>query len=215
MQSEKKKSPVKAQQIWGQWIWAMSLILVLFASGRLAADEPTSVSSEAASPPGTIEFVGKNLIANAQGTFHRWRVVESAIDFKNASDTAALESGYVVVEVDLSSIDTQNESRDEHLRTADFFDVEQYPIATARGYGLKAIGQSEAGLPRYSISFDLDLHGVRKTVEGEVELTSREPLVVEGDLELNRVDFKIGSPASRWNPMSIKEIIPVHFRVEL
>ncbi len=199
------------------WIWMLGLFLFLGVAGRLAANDPTTALPEADTPPGKIEFVGKNLIANAQGTFHQWRVVEKAIDL------SALESSYIVVEVDLSSIDTKNESRDEHLRTADFFDVEKYPTSTARGYGLKPLvpspspssGDSEAGLPRYSISFDIELHGVSKTVQGEVEWVGRAPIVVEGHLEINRVDFEIGSPASRWNPMSIEEIIPIHFRVEL
>ena len=207
MQAEKqaeKRASVKLP-----WTWVMGLFLVLGMSGDVFADESETSAREAIAPPGTIGFVGKNLIANAQGIFHGWSVIEHAIDL------SSLESSYVVVEVDLSSIDTKNESRDEHLRTADFFDVEKYPTATARGYGLKSLGDSEAGHPRYGVSFDIDLHGVSKTVEGEVELIGRAPIVVEGALEIDRVDFGIGKPASRWNPMSIKEIIPIHFRVEL
>jgi polyisoprenoid-binding protein YceI len=195
-----------------RWTGLLGLFLLLSVSGRLAADPSSSAVSAvpaADEPPGTIEFVGKNLIANAQGTFHRWRVLDKQVDF------SAVESSSIVIEVDLASIDTQNSRRDEHLRTADFFDVEQYPTAIVRGYGLKAIGESEAGRPRYSLSFDIELHGVKKTVQGEVELMESNPAVVEGDLEINRVDFGIGNPASRWNPMSIKEIIPIHFRLEV
>ncbi|MFK7897870.1 MAG: YceI family protein [Myxococcota bacterium] len=174
-----------------------------------AAEEASSPS--AVTPPGKIEFVGKNLIANAEGTFHRWHVVEKQIDL------AMPDKSYVVVEVDLSSIDTKNESRDDHLRTADFFDVETFPTARVRGYGLQATGETEAGVKQFSLSFDLDLHGVKKTVQGEARLLETSPTGTrfEGDLEINRVDFGIGSPASRWNPMSIKEMIPIHFEVEL
>lgn len=192
-----------------KWVWVIGMVLFLSMSGRTGAEDAAAATPESESPPGQIEFVGKNLIANAEGTFHAWRVVENEVDFSELSTSS------VTVEIDLSSIDTKNKSRDDHLRTADFFDVEQYPTARAKAYNLVQVGESKAGRPRYSISFDIDLHGISKTVQGEAELVEVSPAIVEGDLEVNRVDFGIGEPASRWNPMSIEEIIPIHFRVEL
>ena len=77
------------------------------------------------------------------------------------------------------------------------------------------VGENAMGKSLYSAQFDLDLHGVEKTVEGEIVLLGFEPLVVEGKLTIDRLDFGIGSPPSGWNPMSIKPKIPVRFRLSL
>lgn len=41
------------------------------------------------------------------------------------------------------------------------------------------------------------------------------PLVYEGNLVINRLDFGVGAPPSRRNPMSIDAEIPIRFRIEL
>src|SRR5262249_23207819 len=42
----------------------------------------------------------------------------------------------VTAEIDLSSIDTGNDQRDAHIRSADFFEVETYPVMTYRSTGV-------------------------------------------------------------------------------
>ena len=44
----------------------------------------------------------------------------------------------VKAEIDLSSIETGAEQRDGHLRSPDFFDVEQHPLMTYRSTGIRA-----------------------------------------------------------------------------
>lgn len=173
---------------------------------------PTAPAEEGsgveASPPGRIEFVGRNAFATANGVFHVWRIVESRIDPVNPADSWAL------VEVDLASVDTGNERRDAHLRDPDFFEVETFPTARVRVHTARPAGESEAGQPLFLARFDVDLHGVKKTLEGELELVGSDPLAFEGWLVIDRMDFGVGSPHSRWNPLSIREEIPVRFRVE-
>ena len=60
-----------------------------------------------------------------------------------------------------------------------------------------------------------DLHGVQKTLEGEITLVSESPLAFEGGLVIDRLEFGVGAPPRRWNPMSIEAGIPIRFRVEL
>jgi polyisoprenoid-binding protein YceI len=156
-----------------------------------------------------LEFEGKNFFATAKGTFHEWRILESRIDLE------ALEDSFAVVEVILGSVDTGIDRRDEHLLTADFFEIETFPVATARAHSLVAVGESEAGAPRFTAQFDISLHGVEKTLPGEVELVSETPIVFEGTLVLDRTEFGVGTPESRWNPMSVDSEIPIRFRVEL
>lgn len=157
----------------------------------------------------SITFTARNLFDTANGSFHSWRVTEARID------PAAPAVSFVVVEVDLASVDTGNEDRDEHLRTADFFDVKTHPTARVRAHGVEPAGAGEDGLERYRASFDIDLHGVQKTLPGEFTLVSREPFVVEGEVVMNRLDFGVGGPQRFWNPLSITEEIPVSFRAAI
>ena len=46
----------------------------------------------------------------------------------------------VSAEIDLSSIDTGNEQRDAHIRSADFFEVETHPTMTFRSNGVRQDG---------------------------------------------------------------------------
>ena len=69
-----------------------------------------------------VQFSVKHLgISTVRGTFDAF---SGSIDEENGQATA------VTVEIDVASLDTGNEQRDGHLRSADFFDVENHPKAT-------------------------------------------------------------------------------------
>src|SRR4051794_14561956 len=51
-----------------------------------------------------------------------------------------LADANVTLEIDMKSIDTDNEKRDTHLRTPDFFDTEKYPAATFTSTSCKKDG---------------------------------------------------------------------------
>lgn len=188
--------------------WAAALALAIGLIAPLAS----FAEGETASPPGKIEFVGHNLFGDADGTFHSWRVVEHNLSEATGGSLGELE---VVVEVDLASVDTGTEGRDDHLRTADFFEVETYPVARVRAGGLTPKppqeDQAEDPRPEFSALFEIDLHGVTRTVVGTVWLASETPPVFEGELVIDRTEFGIGDEPSFWNPMSIDAEVPVRF----
>ncbi len=157
------------------------------------------------SPAGTITFEGKNLFGTAKGTFHRWRIAHAEVDRSQP------EKGVVVVEVDIESVDTGIGRRDKHLRSDDFFDVASYPKATVRVHSTRPDGQSERGNPRYTAKFDVHIKEVEMSLEGAFEVTSLDPPTVEGELTIDRVEFGIGGPYRRWNPMSVKREVPIRF----
>ena len=69
----------------------------------------------------------------------------------------------VTASVDAASIDTNDENRDAHLRSADFFDVETYPTIDFVSTGVRY----EKG--DFLVDGDLTMHGVTKPVTFELE----------------------------------------------
>ncbi len=186
-------------------------LAILFACAgvvtSVVAEEPKVESAPA--PPGTLEFIGKNAIMKAKGTFHEWRVVESSVDMD------AIGDAFVVVEVQLASVDTGIERRDDHLRDPDFFEVDTYPVAMVRVHSPRPIEDEFSEQPRFAVRFDVNLHGVDKTLDGEIVLIDTNPLVFEGSLTIDRMEFGVGPKPGFWHPMVPKAEIPVSFHVEL
>jgi polyisoprenoid-binding protein YceI len=69
----------------------------------------------------------------------------------------------VNVTVQMASVDTGNADRDGHLRTNDFFDIDNHPTMTFASSRIVADGDD------YKLIGDLTVKGVTKTVEFEVE----------------------------------------------
>lgn len=170
-------------------------LLVVFCAGIFGI---AATSGERAATS-KINFVAKNAIATANGEFHKFQITDRHI----ALD--ALGESFVVVEVDVASVDTDNKDRDDHLRTADFFEVERWPLAKVRVHSAERI----EGM-RYRAKFDVSIRDAQKTLDGEFEIVSEDPLSVKGSLVIDRMDFGIGTPKT-WNPMSITNEVPVTF----
>jgi polyisoprenoid-binding protein YceI len=95
--------------------------------------------------------------------------------------------------VDLSSISTGNTDRDAHIRSADFFDVDQHPTLTYRSTGVRADGDG------FVVDGELSLHGVTKQVPLVLEVNGFQATTPFGDTragftattEIDRRDFGI------------------------
>lgn len=106
-----------------------------------------------------------------------------------------LESS-VEVAVQLISIDTRDAGRDEHLRSADFFDTANHPTMTFRSTGVR-----ETGGGRYAVDGELSLLGITKplTLDATFDGSARDPWGGEragftATAELDREDFGL-----TWN----------------
>lgn len=105
-------------------------------------------------------------------------------------------ASHVDVTIDMASIDTGNEGRDAHLRSADFFDAAQYPTATFTSTNVTAVGGGE-----YRVTGTLTLHGVTRELTLQVAAEGPHPDVqgirrfgFEITGSINRKDFDLG-----WN----------------
>ena len=180
------------------WLGAGLLAVLLLGS-------PSWADDTWAAPAGSrIEFVGTNLLFTADGVFRRWRVV----DFRAVP--SALGEGFLEIEIDVASLDTGIERRDEHLRSGDFFDVTRFPTARVRVQEIQ-----RAPDDGYRARFDIRIRDVEQSQQVEFELLGTTPLTVAGELTLKRSNFGMGSPPSRWNPMAVEDEVLVRFHAVL
>ncbi len=88
--------------------------------------------------------------------------IEGSIQIKEATLIPPDEdfSGATVFLVaDMSTIDTDNDDRDEHLRSADFFYTEKFPDMTFRSESFKKVADN-----KYTVAGALTFHGITKVV---------------------------------------------------
>ena len=107
----------------------------------------------------SVEFRVKHLgISTVKGQFKEF---EGTLEI-GADITASKATG----KINAASIDTGEPKRDEHLRSADFFDVENYPYITFESTSIKVIDEDE-----FHVTGNLTMHGVTKPITLHVEVS--------------------------------------------
>jgi polyisoprenoid-binding protein YceI len=132
----------------------------------------------------TIGFSVRHLmVSKVRGTFD---------EFSGAITVDADGTPSVTAEIAVDSVNTRNEQRDAHLKTADYFDVEKYPTATFRTTAVRADGDD------YVLDGDFTLKGITKPVRLRLEFAGTNPGMGHGEVAgfeasvvLNRKDFGI------------------------
>lgn len=111
-------------------------------------------------------------------------------------DGTNLSTAKIDVEVSVASVETKQEQRDAHLRSADFFDAENHPVLTFRS---KRITGDVTG--EFKIVGDISIRGVTKevTLAAESHGTVRDPWGMDragfsATGKINRHDFGLD-----WN----------------
>ena len=164
---------------------ALSFLVVAMVSTSLFAQSTWEVDNAHAKVAFTVTHLG---IADVSGLFNDFdaTIVSSEEDFSDA---------VIELSVDVNSIDTEVDKRDDHLRSPDFFDVGKYPKMTYKSTSIKRSGND-----RYQLTGDLTLHGVTKPVtmelwyRGTIENPQSNAVIsgfqVTGTIK--RSDFKVG-----------------------
>lgn len=97
------------------------------------------------------------MVSTVRGSFDR---VSGTVSY----DPERPEQAHAKVEIQTASVNTGNERRDEHLRSADFFEVETYPTMTFESTRVESAGDGQ-----FRLIGDLTIRGVTKEVVLEVE----------------------------------------------
>ncbi len=139
----------------------------------------------------SIGFTVKHMmVAKVNGVFGDF---QSDIKF-DPSDLAGSKFDFVIK---AASIDTRNDARDTHLKSADFFDAQKYPTIT---FKTKKVEKTGEGV--YAVTGDLTMKAVTKeivipvTVDGPVfnPMAKADGIGIEANFKVNRQDYGVS-----WN----------------
>lgn len=135
-----------------------------------------------------ITFKVKHLmISNVKGEFRTFQANIDGEDFTNSIISA---------NIDANSISTNNNDRDTHLKSPDFFEVEKYPEITFVSTSLKKVDENE-----YELAGNLTMKGITKEIKLNTEFggfmkdpygNEKAGFSING--KLNRKDFGLN-----WN----------------
>ncbi len=105
----------------------------------------------------SFEFVARHLMAKVRGKFSG---VSGVATVAERPEDSTLE-----VEIDASTVDTGDQTRDGHLRSNDFFGTEKHPTIAFRSTGVRP----GAGENKWLVDGDLTIRGVTRPITVEVE----------------------------------------------
>jgi polyisoprenoid-binding protein YceI len=127
-------------------------------------------------------------------------------------------SSTVTATIDATSINTNNEQRDGHIKSADFFEVETHPTWTFTTTGVKADGDD------YLLSGDLTIKGATKPVTLKLELNGVGPDAYGGTRagfsatgDISRSDFGVnfnGPIPGVSGGVIVSEKVALHLEIE-
>ena len=156
-----------------------------------------------------VGFIVRHMVvAKVRGRFSE--VKGTIVTAENPLDSS------VDVTIGLNSISTYNETRDNHLRSADFFEVETYPEMTYRASGARQDGDN------FVLDGELTLKGVTRVVPLTFEFNG-----VGGDpwggtragfsatAQINRRDFNVNFEGVQNGIAVVSDKIEIHIEAEI
>jgi polyisoprenoid-binding protein YceI len=160
----------------------------------------------------SVGFTVKHMVVSkVNGSFAKF---DGTVEF----DGTNLEQGSVNVTIDVSSVNTNNEKRDNHLKTSDFLDVENYPEMSFKS---KSVTAGEDG--EFQIVGDLTLRGVTKevTLEAEFNGTVQDPwggtrAGFSAHTTIDRQDFGVSfNSALETGGLVVSNDVKINLEIEL
>lgn len=144
----------------------------------MAASESLTIDPQASK----VEFVGSKVTGKHEGSFPTF---SGKIDLVGGKP----ETSKIKVEIDTTSVKTDEEKLTGHLKSPDFFDTEKFPKATFESTSIKPGGEKGA---THTITGNLDLHGQKKTITIPATIkVEADAVTAKSEFSINRKDFNI------------------------
>jgi len=153
-----------------------------------------------------VSFKIRHLLAKTSGRFTKF---SGSIKV----DSADISKSSVEVSIEAASINTDNEGRDKHLKTPDFFDVEKFPTITFKSTSVKEVAKG-----KLEITGDFTLRGVTKRITFPIINAGTQPGMkpgtvvagfIDGTLTINRNDFGI-----KYGPGLLGDDVAISLNIE-
>lgn len=159
-----------------------------------------------------IQFsVSHMVVSEVSGFFKKFdgKLLAANADFSNSTVEFSLET---------ASINTDNEKRDAHLRSADFFDAEKFPAITFKSKSFTKVNDK-----KFKVVGDFTMHGITKSIELDVNYNgmmndpwgnTKAGFKLSGSV--NRIDYDV-----KWNKsldaggVMLGENVAINCNVEL
>jgi polyisoprenoid-binding protein YceI len=190
------------------WLLTIALALGILARAGLAAPGPSSPSKTYRISPSytTLSFTAtKWEVFKEEGIFHDFN---GTLTYDPANPAACA----IDVTVQSASLDTRNDTRDQVLRSDDFFDVAKYPTLSLRSTAIAADGTGA-----YTVTGDLTIHGITRRITVPAKLIGARVMPGIGDFAGFETTFTIdrreyGVLGTRWsgNTLAIEPAIVLH-----
>jgi polyisoprenoid-binding protein YceI len=167
--------------------WMTAVVMMLATVPGLAQVSTWEIDSAHSGAHFSVRHL---MIATVRGEF---RKVAGTINM----DEKDISKSSVEAVIDATTIDTREERRDNHLKSADFFDVAKFPTITFKSRSVTRQGEG-----KFKVAGDLTLHGVSKPVILDVEGLTNQIKDQRGNIKtgalattkINRSDFGL-----TWN----------------
>ena len=152
-----------------------------------------------------VGFKVRHFMAKVSGRFTKF---EGTIKV----DTQDIGKSSVDVSIDAASVNTDNEARDKHLRSADFFEVEKFPAITFKSSSVKEVAKG-----KLEVTGTLTIRGVAKQVTFPITNAGTREVrpgkvvggFIDGALRINRMDFGV-----KYGPAVVGEDVDIELNVE-
>lgn len=153
-----------------------------------------------------VSFKVRHLLAKVSGRFTKFSGTIKV-------DPADYSKSSVEVSIEATSINTDNESRDKHLKSADFFEVEKFPAITFKSTAVKEVAKG-----KLEVTGDFTLRGVTKRITFPITNAGTQPGMkpgtvvagfVDGALTINRNDYGI-----KYGPGILGDDVAISLNIE-
>lgn len=154
------------------------------------------------------------MVSETEGKF---KIYEGTVASKSETD---FTDAKIEFSVDVNSIDTEDDKRDGHLKSADFFDAEKFPKITFKASSMKP-GKIKG---TYDLEGDLTMHGVTKKVKLTAIGASKTVKDPWGNVKyafkvtgsVNRTDYGLNwNKALETGGVLVSEEVKIDIKIEL
>jgi polyisoprenoid-binding protein YceI len=196
---------------------SLAVVPAVFAAAVAAAPARTAVPAGTAAVPvrwqidqthSELTFRIRHLVSRVRGGFNTWSGTIVA-------DPANLAGGSVSVDIQTASIDTNNERRDNHLRSDEFFDAANHPTITFRSTRVVANGRSIA------VHGNLTIRGVTRAVVLQGQMlevggaAGRRRIGFEAETTIDRMDYGVSwNRAAEGGGLTLGDEVTISIAVE-